>query len=138
MALFTTYDNFVRIHKTPHASPAMASGFTERLWEVSGIVALLEAVEPKPGKRGCYKTAPAESHLISIKDRPRKIASKAQMALYRVNFLDFGENIFATHDVERDDDAAAIEAAHGLNVLRHMTVGFEVWDADRLVHKHQN
>jgi hypothetical protein len=28
---------------------------SERLWEVSDIVALLEAAEPKPGKRGPYK-----------------------------------------------------------------------------------
>jgi hypothetical protein len=29
----------------------MAAGVTDRLWEVSDIVALLEAIEPKPGKR---------------------------------------------------------------------------------------
>jgi hypothetical protein len=33
----------------------MAAGVTERLWEVSDIVALLEAIEPKPAKRGPYK-----------------------------------------------------------------------------------
>lgn len=55
MALFTTYYNFVRIHKTLRVTPAMAAGVTDRLWEVSDIVALLEAAEPKPGKRGPYK-----------------------------------------------------------------------------------
>jgi hypothetical protein len=50
-----TYYNFVRIHKTLRVSPAMAAGVSERLWEVSDIVALLEAAEPKPGKRGPYK-----------------------------------------------------------------------------------
>ena len=55
MALFTTYYNFVRIHKTLRVTPAMAAGVTDRLWEVSDIVALLEATEPKPGKRGPYK-----------------------------------------------------------------------------------
>jgi IS1 family transposase len=55
MALFTTYYNFVRIHKTLRMTPAMAAGVTDRLWEVSDIVALLEATEAKPGKRGSYK-----------------------------------------------------------------------------------
>jgi hypothetical protein len=55
MALFTTYYNFVRIHSTLRVTPAMAAGVSQRLWEVSDIVALLEAAEPKPGKRGPYK-----------------------------------------------------------------------------------
>jgi hypothetical protein len=55
MALFTTYYNFVRIHRTLRVTPAMAAGVSARLWEVSDIVALLEASEPKPGKRGPYK-----------------------------------------------------------------------------------
>jgi hypothetical protein len=36
-------------------TPAMAAGVSARLWEVSDIVVLLEASEPKPGKRGPYK-----------------------------------------------------------------------------------
>lgn len=57
MALFTTYYNFVRIHKTLRETPAMAAGVSKRLWEVSDIVALLEAEEAKvaPVKRGSYK-----------------------------------------------------------------------------------
>lgn len=55
VALFMTYYNFVRIHKTLRVTPAMAAGVSDRLWEVSDIVALLEAAEPKPGKRGPYK-----------------------------------------------------------------------------------
>jgi len=49
------YDNFVKIHTKLRTSPAMAAGVTDRLWEVSHIVALWEAVEPKAGKRGPYK-----------------------------------------------------------------------------------
>src|ERR1700730_12385029 len=52
MALFTTYYNFVRIHTTLRVTPAMAAGVSDRLWGVSDIVALLEATEAKPGKRG--------------------------------------------------------------------------------------
>jgi hypothetical protein len=55
VALFMTYYNFVRIHSTLRVTPAMAAGVSHRLWEVSDIVALLEASEPKPGKRGPYK-----------------------------------------------------------------------------------
>jgi hypothetical protein len=60
------------------------------------------------------------------------------MALYRVCFLDFGENIYATHLIEHDDDDAAIAAARRLNVLPHLGFGFEVWDDERLVHRHRN
>jgi hypothetical protein len=37
------------------ARSTMAAGVTDRLWEVSDIVALWEAVEPKAKKRGPYK-----------------------------------------------------------------------------------
>jgi hypothetical protein len=55
VALHMMYYNFVRIHQTHRVTPAMAAGVTDRLWEVSDIVALWEAVEPKAGKRGSYK-----------------------------------------------------------------------------------
>ena len=60
------------------------------------------------------------------------------MALYQVHILDHGDNIRATHHIEHDDDETAIAAAHRLNVLPHVSGGFEVWDDDRLVHKHRN
>jgi hypothetical protein len=60
------------------------------------------------------------------------------MALYRVHFYDFGDNILASHDIERDDDESAITAAYQLNVLPHMTGGFEVWEGERIVHRHTN
>ena len=39
--------NFIKIHRTLRVSPAMAAGVTTRLWEVSDLVALLEAAECK-------------------------------------------------------------------------------------------
>jgi IS1 family transposase len=45
MALFTTYYNFVRIHKTLRVTPAMAAGVTDKLWEIGDIVGVLEAWE---------------------------------------------------------------------------------------------
>ena len=45
VALFTTYYNFVRIHKTLRVTPAMAASVTDRLWEIDDIVRILEAWE---------------------------------------------------------------------------------------------
>jgi hypothetical protein len=47
--------NFCRIHKTLRVTPAMAAGVTDRLWTVEDIAAIVEAAEPKLGKRGPYK-----------------------------------------------------------------------------------
>jgi len=33
----------------------MAAGLTDKLWSVEDIVALVDAAERKPGKRGPYK-----------------------------------------------------------------------------------
>jgi 3-methyladenine DNA glycosylase/8-oxoguanine DNA glycosylase len=60
VALFTTYYNFVRIHKTLRTSPAMAAGVTDRLWEIGDIVALVEATDTQPGKRGSYRKSAEE------------------------------------------------------------------------------
>ena len=37
--------NFIKIHRTLPCTPAMAAGVTDRLWEVSDLVALWEAEE---------------------------------------------------------------------------------------------
>jgi len=39
--------NFIRIHRTLRVTPAMAAGVTDRLFEVSDIVRLLEESESK-------------------------------------------------------------------------------------------
>jgi IS1 family transposase len=57
VALHMVYYNFVRTHSTLRVTPAMAAGLSDRLWEVSDIVALIEAEEANtvPAKRGPYK-----------------------------------------------------------------------------------
>ena len=62
VALHMKYYNFVRVHQKLRMSPAMAAGVSARLWEVSDIVALIEADEAKasPTKRGPYKKRNAE------------------------------------------------------------------------------
>jgi hypothetical protein len=41
---YFAYD-FIKIHRTLRTTPAMAAGVTDRLWEVSDFVALIEAEE---------------------------------------------------------------------------------------------
>jgi IS1 family transposase len=55
VALHMMYYNFVKVHSSLRMSPAMAAGVSDRLWEMSDIVKLVEDAEPKPKKRGPYK-----------------------------------------------------------------------------------
>ncbi len=56
VALHMMYYNFVRVHSKLRMSPAMASGVSDRLWEVADIVALVEQNERATlTKRGPYK-----------------------------------------------------------------------------------
>ena len=45
LAIYFMYYNFVRIHQTLRVTPAMAAGVTDRLWEISDIVVMLEEWE---------------------------------------------------------------------------------------------
>ena len=46
--------NFCRVHKTLGTTPAVAAGVTDHVWTVAEIIALLEAAEATPVKRGSY------------------------------------------------------------------------------------
>jgi hypothetical protein len=43
VSLHFMYYNFVRIHQTLKVTPAMAAGVSDRLWEISDIVAMVDA-----------------------------------------------------------------------------------------------
>ena len=45
MALFTTWYNWVRIHKTVRMTPAMAAGLTDELRDMEWLIGLVEARE---------------------------------------------------------------------------------------------
>jgi hypothetical protein len=60
------------------------------------------------------------------------------MPRYLVHFLDRSDDFIATHQGEYADDEAAIEAACRLNLLPHMSVGFDVWRGERWVHRHRS
>ncbi len=47
VSLHFMYYNFVKIHQTLRVTPAMAAGVTDKLWEISDIVRLLEGREER-------------------------------------------------------------------------------------------
>lgn len=47
--------NFCRKHQTLGTAPAVAAGVTDHIWKINEIVALLEAAEATPIRRGSYK-----------------------------------------------------------------------------------
>jgi IS1 family transposase len=56
VALYTVWYNYVKQHKTLKGlSPAMAAGISDTLWSVTDVAEMIEAAQPKPGKRGPYK-----------------------------------------------------------------------------------
>src|SRR5205085_4594716 len=55
LALYFVFYNFVRRHQSLRVSPAMAAGISDRLWSMEDIVALIDAAEGEPKKRGSYK-----------------------------------------------------------------------------------
>ncbi|HKZ00638.1 MAG TPA: IS1 family transposase [Pyrinomonadaceae bacterium] len=55
VALYTVWCNWVRIHKSLRVTPAMAAGLTDKLMGFEDIVALIDAREGPPKKRGPYK-----------------------------------------------------------------------------------
>jgi len=42
VALYALWYNFVRVHKTLRASPAMAAGIETRLWSMEDVVAMID------------------------------------------------------------------------------------------------
>src|SRR5439155_17301062 len=56
LALYFVFYNFVRQHKSLNKlAPAMAAGVSDRLWSMEDIVALIDAAEGGPKKRGSYR-----------------------------------------------------------------------------------
>jgi hypothetical protein len=46
----------VKQHKSLKGlSPAMAAGLSDTLWSVTDLAEMIDAAQPKPGKRGTYK-----------------------------------------------------------------------------------
>jgi len=58
------------------------------------------------------------------------------MTLYWVEFVDHGDNVRSVKRIERATDAEAIEAAHKMSAPTFIA-GCDVWEDDRLVHRHR-
>ena len=61
LALYLTYYNFVRMHKTLRYSPAIAAGLTGQLWSMEDLVALIDAQAEAPKLRRPYKPRVAKT-----------------------------------------------------------------------------
>ncbi len=55
IALHFAYYNFVRTHQTLRMTPAMAAGATDKIWEMAGLVAIVEAADAKLNRPATYK-----------------------------------------------------------------------------------
>jgi len=53
--------NFVKVHQTLRVTPAMVASLTDRLWDIADLIALVDANEPAPKKRGPYKKRQKEN-----------------------------------------------------------------------------
>ncbi len=54
VALFVTFHNWCRIHKTLRTTPAQAAGLTDTAHDLDWLVGLIEERTPRPGPRGPY------------------------------------------------------------------------------------
>ncbi len=59
IALYTVWYNYARINSAVKCAPAMAAGISDRLWEMSDIVALIDAAAGPAKPRGPYKARAA-------------------------------------------------------------------------------
>ena len=50
VALYTTWYNFIRQHKTFRCDAAMVSGISDRLWSMEDVVTLID-VQSEPAKK---------------------------------------------------------------------------------------
>lgn len=55
VAIYTVFYNFCRVHKSLRVTPAQQAGLTDRIWEMTDIVAYMDSIAPAPTKRGPYK-----------------------------------------------------------------------------------
>jgi len=61
VALFTVWYNFVKMHKTVGMTPAMAANVTDRLWNMSDLVALVDKYDDaQPRKKAGRKPKAAQ------------------------------------------------------------------------------
>jgi hypothetical protein len=55
IAIHTVHYNYVRLHKSLRATPAMVAGLSPTLWSLQDMIVMADSYLPKSGKRGPYK-----------------------------------------------------------------------------------
>src|SRR5579859_3844110 len=55
VSLHFMHYNFCRVHQSLGTTPAVAAGVAEHVWKIEELIALLEAAEATPIKRGSYR-----------------------------------------------------------------------------------
>jgi hypothetical protein len=66
VAFSTRWYNFVKMHKTVGMTPAMAANVTDRLWEMSDLVALVDRIDDaQPRKKAGRKPKAQEAEAQS-------------------------------------------------------------------------
>ncbi len=69
MAIYVVHDNFAGIRQPLKITPAMASGVTSKLWEMSNMVAVLEDWEAKRSNRPSTEACIALTRFVSSSQR---------------------------------------------------------------------
>ena len=70
IALYFTFYNFVRMHKTLRCSPAMAAGLTAKLWSMADIVALDRRAGCRPEGTRRLQAARPEKRNFKVRHYP--------------------------------------------------------------------
>jgi hypothetical protein len=65
VAIYAVWYNWLRIHKTPRVTPAMAAGLSKTVMDCSDIIALMDAKRPSPDRVDLIKKRPNRGDLIS-------------------------------------------------------------------------
>ena len=58
------------------------------------------------------------------------------LPIYRIEFVDHGENVRGTDEIACDADGEAIALAHDRDIPT-IGNGFDLWHQERLVHRHR-
>lgn len=54
VAIYRVWYSFIKMHETLKMAPAMVAGVSQTLWSMEDLSEKMDAVVPKPGKRGPY------------------------------------------------------------------------------------
>jgi hypothetical protein len=60
------------------------------------------------------------------------------MPRYRFDFLQSEDVRMAVHEIDYEDDLAAIRGGHIINGAPPIGAGFQIWQEERLVYWHRN